>query len=191
MPSKSPVLPSLPFDPHRFEQSVAEAVAVTRRVLGEARQPQLPSEVHHAFDDKYSLAEAQLSAGAVSALQALQEGAGLTPESLRALARFAAEGKSVTLRFAASTSVAFLREEKRDVEQPTKVTTETSVAGMLSKAVTTRVVTTVTEFFWAFEGAWQIDAYRGAGREPSEPRRRRGWTLRRPSRATLRATATR
>ncbi len=70
---------------------------------------------------------------------------GLTPLALAQLVGWAAAGEAVTLRFAAETRCEFAREEKREVEQPNKVTTEsTSAMGSLLGAKTTKVVTTAS-----------------------------------------------
>jgi hypothetical protein len=70
---------------------------------------------------------------------------GLTPLALAQLVGWAAAGEAVTLRFAAEMRCDFAREEKREVEQPNKVTTEsTSAMGSLLGAKTTKVVTTAS-----------------------------------------------
>ena len=126
------------------------------------------------------MAEAQLSASAIGALYALQM-LGLTHAQLMQLAAWAAAGDSVTLRLAAETRCDFAREEKREVEAPTKVTTErTSGAGTLLGARTTKVSTTLTDFIWAFEAGWHLEAFRGTGRGGA------GDVLRLASRAALR-----
>lgn len=43
------------FQSSRFEQQIAAALANVRKVLDVTRNPQLPSEVQHKYEDKYSL----------------------------------------------------------------------------------------------------------------------------------------
>jgi hypothetical protein len=113
------------YSAERFEAAVRDALVVTARVLGTARSPVLPSDAPHTYDDKFLLAEAQLSAGAVCALTVLQT-IGLTAEQLVTLSTWARGGSSVTLRFAPEISGAFLREAQRDVEGPKTVETTQS-----------------------------------------------------------------
>ena len=131
---------------------------MTARVLGEARSPKLAASIGHAYADKYALVEAQLSALAVSTVHVL-EAAGLTRDALRTIAWWAAAGSSVTLRFNASTLVTFVREDTRDVEDPTRKTTTLGGLGL-----TSRTYTKVTDYVWRFDAAWAIDVYRGTGR---------------------------
>ena len=100
------------YDAARFEASVARALTVPARGLGTARAPVLAADAPHVYDDKYALAEAQLSAAAACVLAALQT-AGLSAEALRTLAGWAREGSAVTLRFQHTVACAFEREAKR------------------------------------------------------------------------------
>lgn len=183
------------YSAERFEAAVRDALVVTARVLGTARSPVLPSDAPHTYDDKFLLAEAQLSAGAVCALTVLQT-IGLTAEQLVTLSTWARGGSSVTLRFAPEISGAFLREAQRDVEGPKTVETtqSTSVSSRLGlgasatqKTVSaknasgplsalpigqallqTKVVTTVTDYFWTLSAKWSVSAYRGTGRAAAD-----------------------
>ena len=154
------------FDSYRFEQAVNKALVITQQVLGTERKPQLPSEVHHQYQDKFALVEAQLSAGAVCALQALQV-LGLTNESLKKISDWANAGDAVSIRFNAETKCDYSREAKRDVEGP-KVATETSVGSMISKVTTTKVITTVVEYFWIVQSSWSVEIFRGTGSTPAD-----------------------
>jgi len=154
------------FDSFRFEQAVKQALVVTQQVLGTERKPQLPSEVHHQYQDKFALVEAQLSSAAVCSIQALQV-LGLTQESLKKISDWANAGDSVSIRFNAETKCDYSREAKRDVEGP-KVATETSMGSMISKVTTTKVVTTVTEYFWTVQSSWSVEIFRGTGSSPAD-----------------------
>ena len=123
--------------------------------------------MHHVYGDKFALVEAQLSASVVSCLHALQH-VGLTPEKLRTLCAWAAGGAAVTLRFTADVRCAFTREARREKAPDVAVKQEQSVGGVLVKALTTSVVTTVTEYFWSVGASWALEAFRGAGRSEGD-----------------------
>ena len=154
------------FDSFRFEQAVNKALVITQQVLGTERKPQLPSEVHHQYQDKFALVEAQLSSAAVCSIQALQV-LGLTQESLKKISDWTNAGDAVSIRFNAETKCDYSREAKRDVDGP-KVATETSVGSMISKVTTTKVVTTVIEYFWTVQSSWTVEIFRGTGSSPAD-----------------------
>lgn len=147
----------------RFLAQLDEALRVAERVLGSARAPVLPSEVPHAYDDKYALAEAQVAAACVASVHALQA-AGLDGASLRAARRWAAAGDAVTLRLAGGTTCAYAREERRELPARAAVTSVESVGGAAVKSTTTSVSTFVTEHLWRCDAQWRLELYRGTGR---------------------------
>jgi hypothetical protein len=162
------------YDATRFEASVREAIVVTSRVLGTARAPVLPSDAPHVYEDKFVLAESQLSTAAVCALTVLQT-IGLSPQQLQTLVGWSRGGSSVTLRFSSEVSCAFQREVKRDVESSKVVETtqSTSVGSRLGLTAsetqrTTKVVTTVTDYLWTVSCAWSVTAFRGTGRSDGD-----------------------
>ena len=147
----------------RFLARLDEALAVTRRVLGEARCPVLPGGVDHAYADKYALVETTLSAAAASTLQALQAW-GLDGAKLGTCREWAASGAEVTLRLRGSSRCAFAREEQRELALPQKVVVkEVRAGGAAPQTTRTSVSTLVTEYLWKFDAAWELDVYRGAG----------------------------
>ena len=150
----------------RFLARVDEALAVTRRVLGDARCPVLPGGVDHAYADKYALVETTLSAAAASTLQALQAW-GLDAAKLGTCRAWAASGAEVTLRLRANSRCAFAREVQRELALPqTVVVKEVSAGGGAAPQTTrTSVSTRVTEYLWQFDATWALDVYRGAGAE--------------------------
>jgi hypothetical protein len=108
--------------------------------------------VHHRYDDKYSLAEFMVSAAMASQVTCLVE-LGLTEETLNRLVGWA-EMKEVTLEFRASEKCTFNRQTKRDVEGAVK-----AKVGFL----TSKVVTTIQEWFWDVEMEYKLVAYSGTG----------------------------
>lgn len=155
------------FNEERFKQSIEEALVVTRRVLGTTRNPELASEVGHAYSDKYALVEAQVSSAAVSIVGALQL-MGLTGDALGQLTTWAAAAQEVTLTFKSDLSVSLAREAKREVDGPHVITQTTT--GLLggAKSVSTRVTTTVTDYFWSVKSTWSLEAYTGTGRTTAD-----------------------
>ena len=153
------------FSRERFLARIDEALTVTRRVLGDARCPVLPRGVDHAYADKYALVETTLATAAASTLQALQAW-GLDAGKLGTCRAWAASGAEVTLRLRASSRCAFLREATRELTSPV-VVKEVSAGGGAPPHEQTRtsVSTLVTEYFWRFDAAWELDVYRGAGGE--------------------------
>lgn len=69
----------------------------------------VPGNVHHRYDDKYTLAEAQVSSLVAGTLQGLQA-MGMTPEQLVTISAWAREDSEVTLRFSSSSNCSLLRE---------------------------------------------------------------------------------
>jgi hypothetical protein len=80
---------------------------------------------------------------------------------------FANAGDAVSIRFNAETKCDYSREAKRDVEGP-KVATDTSVGSMISKVTTTKVITTVVEYFWIVQSSWSVEIFRGTGITPAD-----------------------
>jgi len=93
---------------------------------------------------------------------------GLTAEQLQSLQEWAAQGSAVSLRFKSKESCAYLREETREEEEPRKHVTEKSVGGVLRSAITSKVVTKITEYFWNFEAAYSLEAFRGVGADTAD-----------------------
>ena len=146
-------------DGAQFEAHIDAALKRVRRVLDNTRNPQYPAKVPHRYDDKYLLAEFVTRISAASILQCF-EMVGMTAVERNQLRGWAAK-RSVTVRLAAREECRFLRETTRNVESGEVRVTETR--GFLGgKASTTdRVVTKVTEYFWAFEVRYDIVAFPG------------------------------
>lgn len=157
----------------RFLAQLDEALRVAERVLGSARAPVLPSEVPHAYDDKYALAEAQVAAACVASVHALHA-AGLDGASLRAARRWAAAGDAVTLRLAGGTTCAYLREKRRELPARAAVTSVESVGGAVVKSTSTSLSTFVTEHLWRCDATWRLELYRGTGRGEADTLRLAG-----------------
>lgn len=141
-----------------------QAIKRVNQVLETTRDhPELLEAVDHQYRDKFGAVEAAghaMIAAQVQALSAL----GLTPETLLQLIEWS-KTNMVTLRFVAEERTSFLREEKHEETDPTKrVVTEGGVFG----TVTSKIVRTITEYFWKFEFNYRLVAFRGVGKGPED-----------------------
>ncbi|CAJ1376055.1 unnamed protein product [Effrenium voratum] len=156
---------AVPLKMSQFETKLKKAMQQVKLILDAEKTARLPTAEHHAYEDKFRLAERTTALALASHVNCLAT-LGLSPELL-AQARRWASNSQVSLRFKAQESCSFLREETRKEEDPTKRVDEVSVAGM-SIGFTSKTVTKVTEFFWKFEVSYQLELFRGVGAEPSD-----------------------
>jgi|GEM_PF-2451754 len=149
------------YDETRLRQNVDAALRSIRAILDNTRNPQYPADVPHRYEDKYHLVEFLARTATAATLQCMG-GVGLTSEGLAQLVAWA-RTMSVTLRFRAQETCTFLREETRKVESAQQVVEKRSMWG--TSETTEKVVTTVREYFWAFEYTWDIVAFAGTSAE--------------------------
>jgi hypothetical protein len=147
------------FNEHAFRQKVDKALTTIKKVLENTRSPQLAADVPHRYDDKYLLAESLTNAALSAQLNALEK-LGLNEAGLKRLKRWAGD-RSVTLRLCSEERCAFDREETRKVEGPKSVGKLETSTGFSAKG-TSKVITTVHEFYWDFEVDYVLFAYRGS-----------------------------
>eukprot|EP00439_Symbiodinium_sp_Y106_P075270 s350_g14.t2 len=140
-----------------IEGRLQKALERVRLVLSTEKTPQLAANVHHQYNDKYFLAASQLNC--LSAL-------GLTADQLHGLRAWLPA--QVSLRFRSQEKCTFLREEKREEEDPRKRVEEVSVGGVARASWSSKVVTTITEYFWKFETSYTLEAFRGVGAEDAD-----------------------
>ena len=147
------------YDEKAFRARIDAALRQVRTVLDNTRNPQYPAEVPHRYDDKYLLAELATRIAIASMLHSL-EVLGLRAEQLGTL-RMWAKTHAVTLRLAAREDCRFVRADERKIEAPEARVVETR--GTLGDQTTRseRMVTTVTEYLWSFELAYQVVAFQG------------------------------
>lgn len=106
----------LPFNEGLFKDRIKEAIAVTRTVLDINKNPKLPSDVFHKYEDKYTLAESLATVGAAGHLNCL-EAIGFTETHLNELYEWVHRDKtSVTIRLEAEEKCEFLRKVEKKVE---------------------------------------------------------------------------
>lgn len=144
------------FDDFRFRTRVDKALDSVRRVLDTTRNPELPADVQHTYDDKYTLVNLTTNTALAATALCFTE-LGVSATHLKTLKEWS-KTRSVTFRFSAERRCVFDRETKREVESATKHVTDTTLFGKF----TDKTVTTVTEFFWKFSADWEITAYAGA-----------------------------
>ena len=151
------------FHEQRFRGNVETALVKVKQILEANRSLSTPENVPHTYTDKYLLANVLTSTAIASHLDCLSA-LGLQAADLLKLKEWS-KSRSITIQFSAEEHCDFLREVKRDVESDTKVVTEVSVLGKAADVFKTRVVTTITEYFWAFTSNISLSAYRGVGDE--------------------------
>ena len=142
------------FNEHRFRQQVTLALSKVRQILDSNRNPVYASDVHHAYEDKFTLTEMMIMLALASATQTLGV-MGCSSETLRTLISWST-GKSISLRLKAQEKCTFVREETRDVDSGQRTETKARLGG-LEAAFSTKVVTTVTEYVWNFEACYEIE----------------------------------
>jgi hypothetical protein len=146
-----------------FLAKVDAALLRVRMLLDTARNnPQVPTEVPHAYDDKYRLAEFLTRASGAALLQCLRN-LGLAADALPRLRDWATT-RTVSLRLRAEEQCTYLREQTRKVESPQQHVTEVS-SGARKTTVTDKIVTTIVEHFWSFEVKWELVVFQGASDE--------------------------
>ena len=151
-----------PFDQHAFTTRIDAALKRIRTVLDNTRHPEYPADVPHRYDDKYLLAEVVTRVATAATVQCL-EVLGMTAAQLAELREWA-KTRAVTLRLTAQEDCRFLRETTRKVESAEERVTE--VRGILGKTTRTeKVVTTVVEYFWAFDFKYALVAFPGTATE--------------------------
>lgn len=134
-------------------------MTAVKKVLANNRNPQLPSEVGHAYIDKYSLADLMTNAALAAQINSLSA-LGLTSELLQEIKKWSKD-RSVTLTFSAEETCGFVEKKTRDIHPD--VTTKTEVnASFFGKATfSSKTITTVTDYLWKHNVVWQLYVYQG------------------------------
>ncbi|CAE7722643.1 CPK5 [Symbiodinium pilosum] len=148
-----------------IEGRLQKALERVRLVLSAEKTPQLAANVHHQYGDKYFLVERGTCIAAASQMNCLAA-MGLTADQLRSLHAWLPG--QVSLRFRSQEKCTFDREEKREEENPRKHVEELSVGGVARASWSSKVVTTITEYFWKFESTYTLEAFRGVGAEDAD-----------------------
>jgi hypothetical protein len=184
-------MPSDEWQIQNMQLRLEGAESRVRQILDATKDPKIASGVDHTYEDKYLLSEFLSNTAVASWLAVLGE-LGLGPEQLATLKGWSAT-RTVTLRFRAEETCSFARKETRKEEAGGQTVVESSLFG----SVTSKVVHTITEWFWDFAAGWEVLAVRGAGEAPEDTLRLHGrkgaltlkTTVETPPRPALRAPA--
>ena len=84
------------FNELTFKKKLDVALAEVKKILDTSRSPQHADEVHHGYEDKYSLSEFLTNSTLASVLNVLNS-LGLDDEKLSVLVHWAKQGLSVWL----------------------------------------------------------------------------------------------
>lgn len=147
-----------------FEDRIQKALTHVKKVLEATKHPTFAEDVHHTYQDKYSLAEfltSQAIASKRTCLSVLSKG--VLDVQMQQLHAWASTN-CVTLRFQSSEYCSFDRKVERDVEHPTKQVTSI-ISPFDPVEITHKVVTTVTEYIWKHKCSFEIVALRGVGEQ--------------------------
>jgi len=150
----------------QFHAKLERAMERVRLVLHTNRAPCFAADVHHKYQDKYMLAESMTNAALASQTNALAS-LGLTCDQIEQM-RTWAQTSAVSLRFQSEERCAFVREESREVEDPTKRVVEGGVIGVFAGKLTSKTVTKVTEYFWKYDASYELLAVRGVGQNADD-----------------------
>ena len=150
---------------HPIESKVSNALAAIQRALDlEKHTPVLAANREHAYSDKFALAEGLCSLAVASCLEQLER----LGADRAALLGLAASKKRVYLRVRSVETVKFLRKADREVPSATKLETTSSTEGKTES----RVVTTVTEYFWEVGHQYEVLLFAGPSEEAAVSRLR-------------------
>jgi hypothetical protein len=142
------------YDDQLFEQQLARALQQVEIVLGETKRPRVASDVHHAYDDKFLLAEV-LTAMSWAALRTTLEGLGLNANTLATLRGWPSPTATV-LRFSGEERCTLDRTEDHELVSPA-VRTE-DMKGGKTRTIESKIVKTVTKYYWRFSSRYAITA---------------------------------
>jgi hypothetical protein len=149
-----------PFDEARFKQKLDKALQVIETVLENTRQPTLPADVSHSYDDKFLLAEYLTNTALAAQVQCL-EYLGVT--DFNTLKEWA-KSRTVTLRLKSEERCIFDKKTKRKADSSTSLVTE--VAGIALRSH--RVRDKTTEYHWKVDVTYELFAFQGQDPEQNK-----------------------
>jgi len=146
-----------------FRQKVHDALKAVKCILELHRNPQLAQDVDHQYGDKYRLVEQMTNTALIGQLNVLSY-FGLTAEVLKSIDK----SKPTTLRFQASESHKFLKEETVDVptlwtykQDEENTSSESSDLHDVTKSIVEQLVHHVPQKHWKVDVTWEISIYSG------------------------------
>jgi len=145
-----------------FRSKVDQAIAEAKKVLGNARNPVLPANCAHSYDDKYLLVEIGTRV-AISAIRNSLDHAtdGAFSRSLPQMLEWYRAKKTVILRTQAEEKCVFSHTTETDVKSNTSnmIATTSTLLGASTKESFN--ITKVTEHEWHFQVDWETFVYAG------------------------------
>ena len=138
---------------------VDDALQTVERILELHRNPRLAGDVDHAYGDKYTLVDQMTNTALIGQVNALSL-LGLTASVLKSIDK----SKTATLRFQASDSCSFLKEQVVEVPDTKSVETDEfseSPSGTSFFGTIKQVVHHVKEYHWNVNVHWTISIYFG------------------------------
>ena len=144
-----------------LQNKVDTAIATLRKHLDSERaRPVLAEHESHTYSDKFTLVEQSTSLAIASWLKSL-ECMGVDRATISKFASAAQSKATVTLRLTSTRTCTFLRKSVREEPSDQKLETKSTFLGRTE----TRVVTSVTEYYWEIGHQFAIVLFSGA--EPS------------------------
>jgi hypothetical protein len=145
------------YNDEQFRHRVSACLEQARKVLHNEKRLTSLDTVAHKYNDKFLIAEFLVKTAIACFMNCLSS-LGLSEGDLSVLLAWSA-CLDVTLRLEVDEKCVFEKEATRDVEDATRFQTE--VAGF--SLTTSKLVTTVTEYFYLFTARYELVAYRGVG----------------------------
>eukprot|EP00009_Paramoeba_aestuarina_P004138 CAMPEP_0201506902 /NCGR_PEP_ID=MMETSP0161_2-20130828/735_1 /ASSEMBLY_ACC=CAM_ASM_000251 /TAXON_ID=180227 /ORGANISM="Neoparamoeba aestuarina, Strain SoJaBio B1-5/56/2" /LENGTH=911 /DNA_ID=CAMNT_0047901141 /DNA_START=111 /DNA_END=2846 /DNA_ORIENTATION=- len=148
-------------DAELFRMKVDEALEKVKTILENNKSPEIASDVHHKYDDKFLLAEMLTNLSSASMLAVLLS-FGLKADGLQKIYGWVNDKKrSVSLRLEAIEKCSFIKKVVRKEDSKVKVVTSVSTPVGLGGKFTSKDVYEITEYLWKFEFSYELNAYVG------------------------------
>ncbi|KAL3943823.1 MAG: hypothetical protein SGBAC_002116 [Bacillariaceae sp.] len=154
------------FNEDVFRHDVKDALVTVEKILEVDRRPLLAEDVHHKYENKYELANHMTNIAIVAQMNVLER-LGFSPQTIQQLQDTTT--KTTTLRFEATETCTFLKEQTVDVPDPHAVETVKEKTSMLgstrfksTSSTTYKVIKKVQEYHWTIKTHWEINVFSGA-----------------------------
>ena len=155
---------SLKFHCDAIEQEALKKIVT---VLGHHKKPVL--DIHHQYEDKFSLTEILGNIAITATVNALQN-LGLTREILSGILSSHSDGQEVSLQFKTKENRTFLREEEVEEDSKTSSITTITKEGEGATKFESKIIRRRKEYFWKVEVEYELFVVRGTGGEGTETR---------------------
>lgn len=157
------------FDEFKFKSHLDNSIEAIKKILDETAHGKIESaeNVSHQYADKYSLAEYLTNSTLAASLHVFSL-LGFNDSNMREMIKWNdQEGKSVSLRVIIEEKCVFVKETKREEEGDKQYVTNIEKSGYFGAAkekITSKVVTTITEYHFTVYVSFKLVAYKGVGR---------------------------